>query len=73
MRYMILFLWATLTRGRPVYLKDRENQLYLTIARNDAWGDLRAEIYWPWNIRSVRLLKDGKCDADSYRKQWIDA
>ena len=69
---MIKALWAKLTGGKLVWLRDADGTITLAIARRDPWGDMRAERWWPWRIRSVRLLPGGKVDG-SYVKDWIDA
>jgi len=69
---MIAALWAKLTGGKLVWLRDYDGQVTLSIARRDPWGEMRAERWWPWRIRSVRLLEGGRVDG-GYVKEWIDA
>lgn len=60
---MIIRLWALLT-GRPlVWLRDLDGTVTLSIARTDPWGDMVAERWWPYKIRTVRLLPDGTVDG----------
>ena len=69
---MIKRIWAFLTGGKLVWLKDFDGEITLAIARKDPWGDMRAERHWPFSVRSVRLLPDGTVDG-SYVRFWIDA
>ena len=69
---MIKALWAKLTGGKLVWLRDHDGEVTLAIARIDPWGDMRAKRHWPWNIRTVRLLPGGKVDG-SYVQDWIEA
>ncbi len=57
---MVKWLWAKLTGGKLVWLRDVDGEVTLSIARRDPWGDLSAKRYWPFHIRTVRLLPDGK-------------
>lgn len=66
---MIKRLCAFLTGRRCVWLKDADGKVTLSIARVDAWGELTAKRYWPFNIRHVQLLPDGKVDG-CYVKRW---
>lgn len=67
---MIIRLWAFLTRRRLVWLRDHDGDVTLSIATIDPWGDMVAERHWPYKIRSVRLLPDGKVAPDCYVKEW---
>lgn len=69
---MFIRLWAFMTGGRLVWLKDADGEIKLTIAYTDPWGELRAERYWPNRVRSVRLLPDGRVDG-AYVVAWKDA
>lgn len=69
---MIKELWAKLTGGKLVWLRDLDGEVTLAIARRDPWGDMRAERWWPFRIRCVRLLPGGKVDG-GYVTDWIDA
>jgi hypothetical protein len=69
---MVKWLWAKLTGGKLVWLRDMDGEVTLSIARRDPWGDLSAKRYWPSHIRTVRLLPDGKVDG-RYVKEWKDA
>lgn len=69
---MIKRIWALLTRGRLVWLRYRDGEVTLSIARADPWGNLTAELWWPYSIRTVRLLDGGRVDG-GYVKEWKDA
>lgn len=69
---MIKALWAKVTGGKLVWLRDHDGTITLAIARRDPWGDMRAERWWPFPIRSVRLMEGGKV-AGAYVQDWIDA
>lgn len=68
---MIKRIWAFLTGGRLVWLKDVDGEVTLAIAYTDAWGELIAERHFPWSILKVRLLPDGTVDG-CYVKAWKD-
>ena len=65
-------LWAWVTFGELVWLRDMDNTLTLAIARVDPWGNKYAERWWPFNIRKVTLLPDGTVDG-SYVEYWKSA
>lgn len=66
---MFKWLWAKLTGAELVWLRDFDGEVTLAIARRDPWGNMSAERHWPWGIKTVVLLPDGKVDG-TYVKQW---
>jgi len=72
---MIKRIWAFLTGGTPVWLKDFDGTVTLTIARTDAWGDIWAERHWPFEIHKIQLLPDGTCKQKNgtYVDFWKEA
>jgi hypothetical protein len=69
---MIKASWAKLTGGKLVWLRDHDGTVTLAIARRDPWGYMSAKRWWPWNIRTVRLLPGGNVSG-GYVKEWIEA
>jgi hypothetical protein len=69
---MLTRLWALLTGGTLVWLKDYDGEVTLAIARRDPWGELTANRLWPWGTRIVRLNDDGTAGSDStcYVRKW---
>ena len=67
-------LWAWLTGGRLVWLIDHDGEETLAIARENFWGELTAERWWPCGIREVVLLDGGKTleGPDGYVDAWKD-
>lgn len=66
---MLIRLWALLTFQRLVWLQHKNGNITLAIAKNNPFGGMIAEIYWPYNIRKVQLLPDGKCGV-GYISKW---
>ena len=66
---MIKRIWAKLTGGRLVWLKDFDGERTLAISRVDAWGTRYAKRYWPFNVLIV-VLKDDGTVSNSYVKLW---
>ena len=48
-----MYIWTKIFGGELVWLKDHDNEISLSIAKLDPWGDLTAERCWPFNIRTV--------------------
>lgn len=69
---MIKRIWSILTGGRLVWLKDCDGQVTLAISRKSPFGGIVAERHWPFAIRTVELLDDGKADG-GYVAQWVYA
>jgi len=71
---LLKWLWAKLTGGKLVWLRDHDGETTLAIARRDPWGDLFAERHWPFSIKLVRLADDGTVTEHSgrtcYVRQW---
>lgn len=67
---MIKCIWAWLTGGELVWLRDYDGTVTLTIARVDPWGYKTAERYWPYKIRTVTLEADGTVSNNSYVELW---
>jgi len=68
----VIRIWAFLTNGRLIYLRDFDGETALSIAYVNQWGELCAKRFWPFSIRTVRLLPDGIVDG-GYVKNWKDA
>jgi hypothetical protein len=66
---LIKRIWAFITRGDCVWLDDFDGDITLTIARKTRSGELMAERYWPYNIRSVVLNPDGTTSCN-YIERW---
>ena len=56
---MIKRIYAFLTRRKLVWLQDCDGEETLTIARKGRFGDTIAERFWPFGIRTVKLLDNG--------------
>lgn len=69
---MIIRIWAFLTGGRLVWLRDHDGTVTLSIAHETPFGDLIAERYWPNKTRTVKLRPNGSVDG-AYVEQWKDA
>lgn len=57
---MLVKIWAWLTGGELVWLKDHDGEVSLSIAQTDPWGEKIAYRYWLSKVRLVVLLADGK-------------
>ena len=68
--FIIKYIWAKLTGGKLVWLKDYNERITLTIAYINPWGELFAERWWPWNIHTVKLGADGEVLNGGYVKKW---
>ena len=69
---LLVRIWARVTGGRLVWLRDMDGAVSLSIAKTDPWGGLIADRYWPFKIKIVRLLPGGKVEG-SYVREWKDA
>lgn len=67
---MFIRLWAFLTGGKLVWLKDFDGETALSIARVDEFGEMRAERHWPFKIRTCVLLEDGVVAGSHYVHFW---
>ncbi len=71
---LIVRLFAWVRGGRPVCLEDFTGETYFTIAELDAFGKLRAPVYWFFGVGDCVLLADGRVcgrSASSYVKRWV--
>lgn len=66
---MIKRIWAWITGGELVWLRDHDKTVTLSIAYTDPWGDKIAKRYWPNSIRTVVLRPDGTVDG-TYVVEW---
>lgn len=70
-------LWARLTGGTVVWLRDFDGEIILSVARRDPFGNLRADRWWPFSLYKVILHDDGSVTKpggrSSYVKEWIAA
>lgn len=66
---MIKWIWAKLTGGKLVWLRDFNGTCTKSIAYKNAFGELTAERWWPMAIRRVILNADGSIDG-SYVTNW---
>lgn len=73
MKKLLMYIWAELSGGELIWLKDHDNEVTLSIARQDPWGIMTAKRYWPLNMRTVVLLPDGTIDNGSYVRFWKSA
>lgn len=69
---IIMILWAKLTGSKLVWLKDLDGEVALSIAYQDTFGDVYAKRWWPFNIRTVQLLDNGKIENGYYVERWIE-
>lgn len=67
---MIMRVWAKLTGGRLVWLKDHDGEVTLSIARVTVFGDIVAKRYWPFKIRQCVLMPDGSVRGGAYVHFW---
>lgn len=71
---MIINIVAWLTRGRVVYLRDMEGDIYKSIAYTDAFGFLSCRVFPLCGVGRVFLLAHGKADGSqsrcSFIKEW---
>lgn len=67
-----MILWAKLTGSKLVWLKDLDGEVALSIAYQDTFGDVYAKRWWPFNIRTVQLLDNGKIENGYYVERWIE-
>lgn len=67
---MFVRIWAILTGGDLVWLRDHDGEVTLTIARRTPFGDLIAKRFWPTNIRNVMLLPGGEVAGGAYVEEW---
>lgn len=65
-------LWAVLTRQKVVFLIDHDGEITKTVAKKTPFGYV-AKRHWPFNIRNVLLLPDGKVENGVYVHEWRDA
>lgn len=65
---MIKRIWARLTGGRLVWVKEKSGRVRITIAYRDTWGELTADLSWPLDLCWVRLLDDGTVSASGAEK-----
>lgn len=63
-------IWAFLTVGKLVWLKDHDDQVTLSISRIDPFGRRYAKRWWPTDFKNVTLLDGGKIKEDCYVKEW---
>jgi hypothetical protein len=68
---MTMRIWAKLTGGMPVILRDMDGDTYKSIARRDPWGDISAPTYWFTNVGRNVLLDDGTVRQPNYVKEWV--
>ncbi len=66
---MIKRIYAFLTNRKLVWLQDFDGEETLSMARKSRFSGFIAERYWPFGIRTVRLLGNGIVDG-SYVKKW---
>lgn len=69
---MLIIKWivAKVCGGQLVWLSDYNGEEKLTIAYQSQFGALRAEVYWPFNVRTVRLMRNGTVHGCSYIDRW---
>lgn len=67
---MIMRIWAWLTGGELVYLRDFDGEVSESIAYTNAWGEKSAYRYWATKIHHVCLLPDGTVQQPNYVKEW---
>ena len=69
----VLRLWAYVTRREVVWLIDSDmvgGDITPSIATKHPTGKVQAKRYWPFDIRVVTLLPEGKIDNDAYVVAW---
>lgn len=70
---ILMRIWAFITRGRLVWLRDMDGECTLSIARATPFGDVMAKRHWPFNIMNVRLNPDRTVADGLYVVEWKDA
>ena len=66
-------MWAWLTNGELVWLKDHDGEVTLAISYKTPFGDRIASRYWPVNSVLVLLKEDGTTAGTHYVERWMPA
>ena len=69
---LIMQLWAMLSGGRLVWLRDHDGEVTLSISHTDPFGNTTAKRWWPYRIRVVKLMPDGAV-CGGYVEEWRPA